>query len=374
VAPIEVLLFGVEGGEFPVREGLLVRPWLAAIAAATAGVVALLVFASGGGAASGNICVSPSATNASCVKESLAPHVISQNGDAISVTDFKNESGIGGATATHVVVSANFSAGPVTVKRIILLVNGSVVFTNSPPTPASPNPCTPATLPASASSVSCAAGNIVGGGTVRLIVRFSTGVATDVLGKAVYGESGNDNCPTGPNCTVNDTQGSVDSLTIATSGQAQGNCFDPAQFVKGLVTVSGSTLSTIVTASVGAADPSQNLPCTPASAGVDANAARPPLFKTSDVAFVEFLKLPGAGAGGVGTVTIELASVPAGFVLKEFVPGTPPDPTDPTQWVDVPPCVSGLPPAGSDSCIAKVSGKKFTLNVLGSPVDPRYGG
>jgi hypothetical protein len=208
-----------------------------------------------------------------------------------------------------------------------------------------------------------------------MIVRFSTGVDTNIAATTTYGEGGNDNCPSRPNCTVNDTQGAQDALTIASGGTAQGNCFDASQFVRGLVTVSGATLNTIVTASVGQADSSQNLPCTPAGAGLDSSAAdHPSTFLTPDVAFVEFTKLPGPGAGGVGTVTIELSSVPSGFVLKEFVPGTPPDPTDPTQWVQVPPCVSKLPPSGSDSCIAKQTGKKFTLSVFGSPVDPRYGG
>jgi hypothetical protein len=339
-----------------VREGLLVRPWLAVVAATTAGVVALLVFASGGGAASGNICASPSLTSASCVKESLSPHVVTANGDAISVTDFKNEAGIGGATATHTVVSATFTPAPVSIKQVILLVNGVQV---------SSAPCTVST-----DSVSCPAGNIDGGGSVRMIVRFSANADTQVAAKATYGESGNDNCPSRPNCTVNDTQGNSDSLTIASGATAQGSCFDASQFIKGLVTVSGSTLNKIVTASVGQADSSQNLPCTPAGAGVDTNQAHhPTTFLTPDVAFVEFMKLT---SNGLGTVTIELASVPSGFVLKEFV-GT--DPTNPADWVAVPPCgPQGVPPAGSDSCIAKASAKKFTLNVFGSPVDPRYGG
>jgi hypothetical protein len=352
-----------------VREGLLVRPRMAVLVSATAGVVALLAFAHGGNAASGNICAVPSTTNASCVKESLTPHVITANGDAISVTDFKNESGIGGANATHVVVSATFSPGPVNVKRIILIVNGVQVFSNPPPSPSSPNPCTPALLPASTATVSCSAGNIAGAGRVRLIVRFSTGVDTQVAGKATYGEGGTDNCPNQPNCTVNDSQGSSDSLTIATSGNAQGSCFDPAQFVKGLVTVSGSTVNKIVTASVGQADSSQNLPCTPASAGVDPNLPRPPSFLTPGVAFAEFTTVQN---NAVGTVTIELSSVPTGFVLKELKPGF--DPALEGSWIAVPQCVSGLPPSGFDSCILKTTGKKFVLNVFGSPVDPRYGG
>jgi hypothetical protein len=344
-----------------VQEGMLVRPRLAVLAAALAGVVALLVFANGGNAASGNICTTPSTTSASCVKESVSPHVMTANGDAVSVTDFFNQAGIGGATATHVVVSATFSPA-VTVKRIILLVNGSQV---------SSNPCTTASasLPVSKTTVSCPAGNIAGGGTVRMIVRFSTGVNTDIAGAAAYGESGNDNCPNQPNCTANDNQGNHDSLTIASGSAAQGSCFDASQFVRGLVTVSGATVNKIVTASVGQADSSQNLPCTPAGAGVDGNQAHhPTTFLTPDVAFVEFMKLPN---NGVGTVTIELASVPNGFVLQEFVGD---DPTDPQDWVAVPNCVSGLPPTGFDSCIAKKNGKKFTLNVFGSPVDPRYGG
>lgn len=360
--PGAVLFFGVKGGEQTVREALLVRPRMAVIgAAAVAGVVALLVFAGGGNAASGNICTVPSQTSASCVKESVAPHVITANGDAVSITDFTNQSGVGGANATHVVVSANFSAA-VMVKGIVLLVNGTQVSANA---------CTPApgSLPVSAATVSCPVGSVAGGGRVRMIVRFSTAVSTDIAAGVTYGESGNDNCPNRPNCTVNDSQGNHDSLTVASGATAQGNCFDASQFIGGLVTVSGSTVNKIVTASVGQADSTQNLPCTPVGAGVDTNQANhPTTFLTPDVAFVEFMKLSG---NGTGTVTIELASVPSGFVLKEFV-GT--DPTNPADWVAVPQCVSGLPPTGFDSCIAKKNGKRFTLNVFGSPVDPRYGG
>ena len=201
-----------------------------------------------------------------------------------------------------------------------------------------------------------------------MIVRFSTGTSLDLTGAASYGEGGNDSSP--PNGTVNDTQQARDKLVIAAGAAAQGNCFDGAQFFKGLVTVSGSTSEQATTASVGPADSVLSLPCTPASAGVDSALANRPDSFSQKVSFVEFMKLPG---NAVGTVTIDFSSLPADFVLKEFI-GT--NPKADTDWTAVLPCVSNLPPSGADSCIVsrKSGGRKYLLNVFGSTVDPRYGG
>jgi archaellum component FlaF (FlaF/FlaG flagellin family) len=335
-----------------------IKPGLAAAVTAVAVIASLLAFASGGKAASPNVCTisSTPTTNASCVSEFASPHVLTANKDAVSVTSFTNQAS--GATATHVVVSVTFSSS-VTVKAIKVLVNGIVVSSS----------CTPASLPAPALLVSCPVGNISAGVKVKVVVRFSTGTSVDLVGAATYGESGNDSSP--PNGTANDTQSARDSLAIAVGGAAQGNCFDAAQFFKGLVTVSGSTSLKAITASVGQADSSLSLPCTPASAGVDTNQGHHPLsFLTNDVAFAEFMRLPG---NAVGTVTIDVSSPPAGFILKEFVGTDLADLTNADLWQDVPFCA--VNPSGT-SCIVsvKAGGTKYILNVRGSNVDPRYGG
>ena len=337
-----------------------IKPGLVAAVTAVAVIASLLAFASGGKAASPNVCTISSTpnSNASCVAELVSPHVLTPNKDAVSVTSFTNQAS--GATATHVVVSVSFLPA-VTVKAIKLLVNGIVVSSS----------CTPASLPVSTSLVSCPVGNISAGVKVKLVVRFSTGVGVDLVGSANYGEGGNDNSP--PNGTANDTQSSRDSLVVAVGGAAQGNCFDAAQFFKGLVTVSGSTNDQATTASVGQADSSLSLPCTPLSAGVDTDPShRPPSF-TEDVSFVEFMKLTG---NAVGTVTIDFSSLLAGFVLKEFVGTDLTTVATAANWAEVLPC-SNLPPGYLPlSCIVsrKAGGTRYILNVFGSTVDPRYGG
>jgi archaellum component FlaF (FlaF/FlaG flagellin family) len=343
-----------------VRKNGWIKPGLAAAVTAVAVIASLLAFASGGKAASPNVCTTSSTetTNASCVAELVSPHVLTANKDAVSVTSFTNQAS--GATATHVVVSVTFSPS-VTVKAIKVLVNGIVVSSS----------CTPASLPVSTSLVSCPVGNISAGVKAKMVVRFSTATSVDLVGAASYGESGNDSSP--PNETANDTQKARDSLVVAVGGAAQGNCFDAAQFFKGLVTVSGSTSDQSTTASVGQADSSLNLPCTPVSAGVDTNPShRPPSF-TEDVSFVEFMKLPG---NAVGTVTIDFSSLLAGFTLKEFVGTDLTTVGTAANWTDVLPC-SNLPPSYLPlSCIVsrKAGGTRYILNVRGSTVDPRYGG
>jgi hypothetical protein len=340
------------------REYPRIKPGVVAVVAAAAVIASLLAFAAGGKAASPNVCTtgSTSTTNASCVTELVSPHVLTANKDAVSVTSFTNQSS--GATASHVVVSTTFSS-PVTVKAIALFVNQSQLAVNT---------CTPASLPVTAQVVSCPVRNMSGGEKAKLIVRFSTGTSLDLTGAASYGEGGNDNSP--PNGTVNDTQQARDKLATAAGATAQGNCFDAAQFFKGLVTVTGSTSEQTTTASVGQADSSLSLPCTPASAGVDSALANRPDSFSQKVSFVEFMKLPG---NAVGTVTIDFSSLPADFVLKEFV-GT--NPKADADWTAVLPCVSNLPQSGADSCIVsrKSGGRKYIINAFGSTVDPRYGG
>jgi hypothetical protein len=336
-----------------------IKPGLAAAVAATAVIASLLAFASGGQAASPNICTTPSTatSNASCVTELVTPHVLTTGGDAVSITSFTNQSGIGGATATHVVLKVAFPSS-VSVEAITILLNGAVSST----------PC--AVPPSSVSAVSCPVGSIIGGDKAKMIVRFSTAGGGTLEGSATYGESGNDSLPPRPNGTANDSQVARDSLAIAGAGQA-GNCYDLA--TGGIANVSGSTTTQSTAASVGKAASSLNLPCTPASVGVDTDPSHRPSSFSQNVSFAEFMTITGNAAG---TVTIDfLSSLPKGFVLKELKVGF--DPTLTTSWFVVPTCASN--PSGGDSCIVSTKnlpkgGMEYILNVLGSSFDPRYGG
>lgn len=330
----------------------------------TIAVAVVLGTAGIGKAASPNICLtaSTSTTNASCVAQLTAPHVLTAGSDAVSVTRFTNQSGLGGASATHVVLSATFLVGtvatPVTVKGVTLFVNGSPVST------ASCSPA-PASLPIAAATVSCPAGTIAGGSSAKLVVRFSTSIAMTVAGSASYGEGGSDSAPPRPNGTKNDLQTSRDSFTIA-GASAQGSCFASA------TTVSGATTTQVTTAAIGAVDPSLDLPCTPAGAGVDTGGLRPDGFVP--IWFTDFLAID---SGGFATVTLDaLFNVPNSFVLREL---TGPDPSDAASWTPVPACnASGLPPSG-DSCIFATSnlpkgGKRWVLHALGVLFDSKYAG
>jgi hypothetical protein len=335
-----------------------IKPGLAAAVAAAAVIASLLAFASGGQAASPNICTTPSTatSNASCVTELVTPHVLTAGGDAVSITSFTNQSG-GGATATHVALHVAFPSS-VTVEAITILLNGAVSST----------PCTVPSSPVSA--VSCPVGSIIGGSKAKMIIRFSTAGGGTLEGSASYGESGNDSLPPRPNGTVNDSQVARDSLAIAGAGQA-GNCYDLA--TGGIANVSGSTTTQSTAASVGKAASSLNLPCTPASAGVDTDPNHRPSSFSQNVSFAEFMTITGNAAG---TVTLDfLSSVPKGFVLKELKLGF--DPTLTTSWFAVPTCASN--PSGGDSCIVSTKnlpkgGMQYILRVTGSSFDPRYGG
>jgi hypothetical protein len=319
--------------------------------AALAVAAAVLAFASGGRAAGSSICLTPSTptSNASCVSQSVAPHVVTANGDALSVTQFTNQSD--GLTATHVVVRVTFQS-TVTVKSITLSVNGSTVFSNPPATPAAPNPCNPPALPITEMSVSCSAGDIAPGGSVRLVVRFSTNTGVVLTGTASYGD---------------DNQTAVDTLGIASAAiVAQGGCFNTAQ-----ISLAAATATQATKATVGRVSPSLGLPCTPVSVGIDTD----PTHRPAGFQPVWFAEFKVSAESAFGTVTVRLASMPAGFVLKEL---TGSDPTSASSWTVVPNCLSsGLPPSGIDSCIFKKatpSYAEYGLHVLGSETDPRYSG
>ncbi len=333
----------------------------------TIAVAAVLGTAGVGKAASPNICLTASTPtkNASCVAQLTAPHVVTAGQDAVSVTRFTNQSGLGGSTATHVVLSATFLVGtvatPVTVKGVTLFVNGSPVSTAS---------CSPTSLANPVATVSCPVGTIPGASSAKLVVRFTAQTAMTVAGSASYGEGGNDSATPRPNGTKNDLQTSRDSFAIAGS-TAAGNCVNTTT----TTTVSGSTATQVTTAAIGAVDPSLDLPCTPAGAGVeDTVGTRPTGFVP--IWFTDFLTVD-PNAGGFATVTLDaLFNVPNSFVLRELT-GT--DPTNAASWTPVPACnASGLPPSG-DSCIFATSnlpkgGKRWVLHALGVLFDSKYAG
>jgi len=342
-------------------------------------IAAVLVLASGGTAAGKNICLSPSTTAASCVTEVAAPHFISPGADALAITKFKNESGSGGGTATHVVVSVGFSSPAdstpvnVNVKSITLLINGSAAALTG---------CSPTTLPATVSTVSCPAGNLAGSGTAKLTVQFAASASTRLTGTATYGEgSGTPGQPT------NSVQGNTDTLTVVTDGSAAGGCSSTSQNVSG--TLGGQTTS----ASVGTAADT-TLPCTYADAGVLSSAFAATGTLKSQISFVEF---PALANGALATVKILFTPLPAGVNLNRLKL------LEDTNYkqgsffqtsITVPDCDKsgnipapvGIPAAGvtdadahsNDSCVFKRSplqggGGELDLHVLSSPLDGHYG-
>jgi hypothetical protein len=367
---------GFYEGECTMRKNRWIKPGLAAAVAVAAVIASFLALASGGQAASPNICKTQftGTTNASCMTETVLPHFLTAGQDGVSVTEFRNESGIGGATATHVVVSVAFSTS-VAIKSTTLLINDSLASTAS---------CTP-TAPATATKLSCPAGDIAGGGTVRLIVRFSTSTtALTLTGMANYGESGNDN----PKNNPNDLQQARDTLTI--SDTANGKCvpLNPNE-VTTLSASSTTTQSTQSTsATYGSVTPSLHLDCTPAETGV-LNSSPSPL--KTQISFVEFLTFDS----GYATVTIDITPLPTNLNKFKLLEDTQYALPYFATYITVPNgCdASGLPPNPgvpapgatdssthlNDTCISSRSslpkgGGRFVLHVIGSPLDGHYGG
>jgi hypothetical protein len=259
----------------------------------------------------------------------------------------------------------------VNVKSIGLLVNGSAAALTG---------CTPTTLPATVSTVSCPVGNLAGSGTAKLTVQFAPSSSTTLTGTAAYGEgSGTPGQPT------NSVQGDTDMLTVPTDGSAGGGCSTTAQNVTG--TMGGQTTS----ASVGTAADS-SLPCTYADAGVLSSALAAPGTLKSQISFVEF----PAPATGFVTVKVLFTPLPAGVNLNKLKL------LEDTNYavpffqysITVPNCdkAGNIPaPVGipalrvtdadahsNDSCIFNRSplpggGGELDLHVLSSPLDGHYG-
>ncbi len=346
----------------------MLKKWWFVLGGCAATVATVFVFAGIGGAASPSICMKPSDVNASCVREFVSPHFISKASlsdppskwsQAISSTKFTNESGLGGSTATHVAISVTWpvASSAVTVISTRLFANGTEI--------ANPGSVCTSTSTSTTTTRACAVGNIPGGNTAKLIVRFATNTSMNpITGTATFGESGNDN-PNGPNGTVNDKDSSRDSLTVA-SGSFQGSCFDLG--LNQQATVFGSTAMQMTTAIVGQAA-SSSLPCTPADAGVDATAPKPVPDFTQQEAVVEFPSL--SGGPFVNVVLNYFNTLPKTFVLWELKTDPTLDPTSLSSWTQVPNCAVGMT---WDSCIAYQHGREYGLHVLGSDLDAKYNG
>jgi hypothetical protein len=322
------------------RKGLALAGGLALATTAVA-----LVLAGIGTAASGNICTTPTTpTNpyASCVTALVSPHFLTAGKSAVSITAFKNQAGAGGATATHVLLTATFSA-PVSVSVIGWSLNGS---------PLSSSGC-------NITTVSCSVGNVAGGGKVVMVVEFSTSTNQSVGGNVQYGEGGGN-----PSGVPNDLQvAKPDNLTIGT-GTSAGDCF--ARSNGGTETGSNNLQLTTVTVP---GDPSLNLPCLPIDAGV-----RDDGF-TTQTSFVMFPLL----STGPSTLVIKFTPLPT--TLKKNFPLLEDNNGDGIFEITVPAC-NPQPnpiPTGSDSCIFNrvqlpKGGYELDLYVTGSFLDGSYHG
>jgi hypothetical protein len=355
------------------RTKLLALGGMAALVVLTA----LLAFAAGSRAASGNICNvnsgTPPTTAASCVTEVVGPHFITAGGTAVSVTKFHNEAGAGGATATHVQLTVTFpdAVSIVGTPSVFAEDPGKTTFTQISST------CTTSTT--SPTVVSCSAGTVKGDGRAKMVVEFSGSGGGQLKGEATYGEGGG-----GPSNPPNDDQINFDTLTVGQGGAA-GGCFN----VNGTQTVSGNgngqqTQVTVPPTSDG------TLPCTFVEGGVTSAAVGMP--GVTQVSFVEFPNLSG---NGYATVYIVLNPLPTGFNLNKspIFEDTSGNGTFST-YITVPACdkkgnivgPTGNPVVGqtdpspvNDSCIfARTSlGKgagEVGMHVLANPFDQTYKG
>jgi hypothetical protein len=352
------------------------RRKLLALGAATAlvGLAAALAFAAGSRAASGNICANPTTTSnpyASCVTELVAPHFISASTDhALSITKFRNEAGLGGATATHLLLSVTFpDTSPVTIvgtPTVFVAAAGSSTFMPFAST------CTKSTNSSSQTVESCTAGNIAGGGQAKMIVEFTGSAGGQLKGEAQYGEGGGN-----PSNPPNDDQVNVDNLTVG--GAGSGGCFTGTP----PTVISNGTFQQTQLSGVGSNNGS--LPCTFVDAGVK---PVPNGFTGPGVTQISFVEFPSFGTDPA-TVYMILTPIPSGFNLSkspvfEDTSGTGLF----SSYVTVPACdkngnivgTIGIPPAGNDSCVfARTSlghgNGEIGIHVfLANPFDQTYKG
>jgi hypothetical protein len=382
--------------ESTVQKKRLIKPGLAASVTAAVVIASLLALASGGKAASPNVCATSSISAsppvyASCVKQTVFPHTLNAGLDfnagqaAVSSTKFVNESG--GATATHTGLITTFSSS-VQVNAITVFRNGTKVVS---PT------CTPALALDGTYSVTCSdIGSTSAGKSSRLLVQFSveTSRSLTIWGSASYGESGSDQ-PGGPNGTVNDRQRSAPQTVGVIEGtdtRAQGKCTSSNFAVSG----GDSSIASALTYGAAADQDIADI-CTPAATGITPSVIR----VNTQIVFADVTKLKTkvpSTFGGLATLKLFITPLPSGVTVKnapiyEDVSAN----QDFTSYIIVPPCTpSGAPPNPgvpaapatqtnppipqvNDSCIYNRStlprgGGEFDLHIFGSSVDPRYGG
>jgi hypothetical protein len=259
--------------------------------AALAVVAAVLAFAGGGRAASGNICLvnsgTPPTTPASCVTETVGPHFISSSASsAISFTKFHNEA-IGGATATHVLLAVTFpDAATVDSAAVWVEAPGATSFTQLA------NPSCATTTNSSGQTVeSCAAGNVAGGGRAKMIVQFHGSAGGQLNAEVTYGEGGG-----GPSNPPNDDQINHDTLFVGSSPDTTAGTGGCGNGGSASGTLGGQTTQVTVGTT---SDPT--LPCTYFDAGV--RPASEGAGHTLPLSFFEFPTLPAANPYGTVTVT-----------------------------------------------------------------------
>lgn len=357
------------------------RYWIGG--AGLAGVAAIFLALAGlGTAASPNICPT-SPPGAACITESVVPHFLTavsnnpvpppaQWPQAVSTTRFTNQSGVGGANASHTKVSVTFIGHTIAPgSPLVYIASISTVRPDGTPVPGN---CATATGVDSVSglpsfTVTCAVGSTAGGQTVKLNVRFGAATNLTALGDVTYGESGNDN-PNGPNGTVNDNHSTPDFLI--SGGDLQGNCFD---FNGNPVQVGGSTLNQATHATIGQTSIA-GLPCTPAAAGVlkGVPGQNVPSTFTRDISFTDFLSIVNDGRAEV--LVDFLTSLPKGFKLMELLVGQ--DPTLLSSWVEVKKC-GDTTNQSPTSCISDTKnlpkgGFRYILSAAGVLDDTRYSG
>jgi hypothetical protein len=307
------------------------------------------------------------------VTEQVAPGFLSASGgDALSVTKFRNEAS--GTTAAHVVLAVSFPSS-LSVKNITLAINGSTADASA---------CTPApsSLPQTVMTVSCPVGNIAGGGTAKMTVRFTTTTTATLTGSATYGEGGGT-----PGQPPNSVQVNTGTVTVSSDASVQGGCFDAP------TTVTGTTTGQATSASVGTAADS-SLPCTFVDAGVLSNTFASPGTLKSQISFVDFPALSGTG---LATLKIFFTPLPKGVnsvntlkLLEDTNYAVPYF----SSYITVPDCDKsgnipapvGVPAKGAndtvahtnDSCIfdrspLKNGGGELDLHAISSPFDGHYG-
>jgi hypothetical protein len=322
-----------------------------------AGTVLLTVLVTSGQAASPSICVkSPSP----CLTISVVPSYVAVGSDGVALAKFTNQ---GTATATQTVVAVTPPPGTSPVLPIL---------------------STPAATCSGSPVVSCSFGSVPGGSTVKVVVRFHGDTASprDGDGNPIAGaahakvsfDEGNVNKNSPSNDTVFVDSNSVAVVDVGSNTELNGKCADPVS----TDSLSASTAIQLIKVSYPSAKASLGLPCTPVDVGID---LQHPVAGSGNK--ITFVALPSLSGDGLGTVIIDLPTLPQGSNLSKFVlreiPGYPGTIGSPAGWPQVIDCVAGAPAGGADSCIlsrAKYGSKgiELTLKVVGTNVDPAYWG